>query len=212
MNKHDINGAKAVLRQLWRRGFEWRHDKQRSTSWQKTYDAIHGDFRTISNLEEVEATLLNGRERDGRVLGEMRNRCILLAPPRGHSVVCFLGARWMLCAERSEMSLYLDLFGESQDVTPPWYRGYRLELPHGPGTHNYTHVQPVNAAGWQREVTAPSTGIGVPDDFPAFPVRGRSLTTLCAALAIALSGTKISRVIDALQGSRMRGDVLKLLC
>ena len=212
MHEHDINGARAVVLQLCRCGLKWYRERPENKAWDDTYHAIGGSLRTYWTPEEVEGTLLRGRMGSGSVEGEMRNRCILLEPPRGHSVVCLLGSRWSLSAGHLEMSLYLHLFGESQeDGVPPWYRGYRFEMPHGPGVHNYTHVQPINTTGWQGQVAAVSPERNVPEDFPAFPIRGKKLTTLCAALAIALNGTHVEPILHALRGSCMLGDVRNLL-
>ena len=212
IDEHDINGAKAIVLQLCRGGLKWYRKAARNKAWKDTYDAIGGDLRTYRTPDEVEGTLLRRQSGSTIVEGEMRDRCILLAPPRDHSVVCLLGSRWRVSAEHVDMSLYLHLFGELQEKGElPWYRGYRLELPHGPGTHDYTHVQPVNTAGWKNDVAVRSAELGVPEDFPAFPLRGRSLTTLCAALAIALRGTNLRPILHALRRNRMLEDVEKLL-
>ena len=212
IDEHDINGARAIVLQLCRDGLKWYRKAVPNKAWKDTYEAIGGELRTYRTPDEVEGTLLHWRGDGAIAEGEMRERCILLAPPRDHSVVCLLGSRWRLSAEHVDMSLYLHLFGESQEEgVRPWYRGYRLELPHGPGIHDYTHVQPVNPAGWREDVAGRCAELGVPEDFPAFPLRGRSLTTLCATLAIALNGTNLVPILHALRGSRMLDDVQSLL-
>ena len=174
---------------------------------------IRERFSIVQAEEEVAGTLLRGEGVGGIVSREDRERYILLSPPAGSpSVVCLLGARWELTAEIIKMSLYLHLFGQSQlkDV-PFWHRGYRLEMPHGRGVHDYQHVQPVKAAGWPERVAIPFAEQDVPDSFPAFPLRGNNLTTLCAVLAISLCATELPQVLRELRGHRMQHQVRSLV-
>ncbi len=104
------------------------------------------------------------------------------------------------------MSLYLHMFGQSRlNGVNTWHRGYRLELPHSNGAHSYTHVQPVTTLGWAVRTPMPFEDQSVPDAFPSFPLRGHNLTTLCAALAVALHGTDVlTEVIDQLKGHQFQ--------
>ena len=208
MDEHDINGAKAIVLYLCRSGLRWYRNGARPRAWEDTYRAIGDRFRIYLMEDEVAGTLLQGREVDGVVDGEIRDRFILLAPPGGHPVVCLLGIRWRLSAETVEMTLYLHLFGQSQQRgVSTWHRGYRLELPHRRGSHTFTHVQPVRATGWQQRVAVPFAEQSIPENFPAFPLRGSNLTTLCAALAIALDAKDLPNVVRALKGCRKQSDV-----
>ena len=212
MDKHDIEGAKLVVLYLCRNGLKWYRKGKRPKAWEDTYRAIGDRFRIIISEDEVAGTLLKGENVGGVVEGEIRDRYILLAPPGGRPVVCLLGVRWKLSVIAIEMTLYLHLFGQSQQrCIPTWYRGYRLELPHTQGVHGYTHVQPVKSAGWQLRVAVPFAEQSMPDNFPAFPLRGSNLTTLCAALAIALRADDLPRILHELRGSRMHRDVAILL-
>ena len=213
MDKQDIDGARAVVLYLCRGGLDWYRDGARPKAWKNTYKAIGDRFRVYQKEDDVEQSVLQGEEVDGVVNGETRDRYILLAPPGERPIVCLLGARWRLSEETIEMTLYLHLFGQSQRPgVPTWHRGYRLELPHGRGVHDYTHVQPVKATGWQKRVAVPFADQEVPDNFPAFPLRGRNLTTLCAALAIALYATDRAQILQALTGFRaQQSEVATLL-
>ena len=212
MNEHDVNGARAVVLYLWRSGLRWYRNEERTEAWGLTYETVRDGFRICQAEEELAWTLPKRGEIGGIVDGRGQDRYILLAPPGGRSVVCLLGARWNLSADPVEMTLFLHLFGQSQQRgVSTWHRGYRLELPHRRGIHDYTHVQPVKSIGWPQRAAVPFAEQGVPDNFPAFPVRGSSLTTLCAALAIALSASSLPQVLHALRGNRMRKDVQNLL-
>ena len=207
---HDINGAKAVVLFLCRNGLRWYRGGP-PADWEETFAAIGDRFRIYMVEDEVAGVLL-GEDDDGVLKGEIRDRYILLAPPKGRPIVCLLGVRWRLSAEVVELTLYLHLFGKSQlKCQGTWHRGYRLELPHKTGVHTYTHVQPVVSQGWQRRVAVPFTDQGVPAGFPAFPLRGANLTTLCAALAIALKAGDLPRIIHELRGYRTQSDVQSLL-
>ena len=208
--KHDINGAKAVVLFLCRNGLRW-YRSGPTADWEETFDAIGQRFRIFMGEDEV-ADILLGNHVDGISKGEIQDRYILLAPPTGRAIVCLLGVRWRLSAEAVELTLYLHLFGKSQlKGQGTWHRGYRLELPHKTGAHTYTHVQPVVSQGWQRRVAVPFTEQGVPTAFPAFPLRGGNLTTLCAALAIALKAADLPRILHELRGYRTQSDVQSLL-
>lgn len=211
MDEHDINGAKAIVSYLCKSGLRWYRSGRRPRSWENTYRAIGERFRIFQNEEEVAGTLLQGDYPSGIVEGEFADRYILLAPPSGGTVVCLLGVRWKLSEGSSEMTLYLHLFGESQQSgIPTWHRGYRLELPHRQGVHNYTHVQPIKASGWQERIAVPFAEQGVPANFPAFPLRGSDLTTLCASLAMALDAGDFPNLLQALRGSRKQQEVRKV--
>ena len=84
-------------------------------------------------------------------------------------------------------------------------------MPHTQGTHNYPHVQPVKIIVWPRKVPIPFAEQDVPDNFPAFPLSGNKLTTLCAVLAIALDATQLWNILHELRGNRMQGHVQSLL-
>ncbi len=208
MDHHDINGAKTIVSYLCKSGLRWYRSGKRPRAWENTYRAIGERFRIYLSEEEVTGTLLQGDSLGGVLEGEMADRYILLAPPSGGAVVCLLGIRWKLSVGSSEMTLYLHLFGESpQGGIRTWHRGYRLELPHRHGVHKYTHVQPIKASGWQERVSVPFADQGVPVVFPAFPLRGNDLTTLCAALAVALDAGDFPNLLQALRGSRKLKEV-----
>lgn len=208
-DSHDIRGAKAVVRFLCRNGLRW-YRGRRPADWEETFEAVRARFPLYTGEEEVEAVLL-GEGVDGVRAGETGKRFILLAPPKSGATVCLLGARWQLSAEAVELTLYLHLFGKSQLAGQrTWHRGYRLELPHSTGVHRYPHVQPVASQGWAIRRPDPFTEQGVPTGFPAFPLWGRNLTTLCAALAIALEVGDLPGILEALKGCRTRSDVESL--
>ena len=175
----------------------------------RPFESIGGRFPIIhQGVEAVEARFL--RERNGEIDGPY----ILLAPPqKSPNIVCLLGIYWDLGENESQMSLYLNMFGPSQikDVKT-WHRGYRLELAHKAGIHGYTHVQPVKATGWAKRTQVVFTDPGVPDSFPAFPIRGSTLTTLCALLVVSLHGKRmLATVTQWLRGNRSLRDVQHLL-
>ena len=214
MDEHDIIGARAIVLYLCRSGLRWYRRDERPRAWQLTYEAVRDGFRICQAEEELTGTLPSRGEAGGIVDGKGRDRYILLAPPGDRPVVCLLGARWDLSAQPINMSLYLHLFGQSQArCVSTWHRGYRLELPHRHGIHDYTHVQPVRAVGWPQRAAVPFADQSVPDNFPAFPLRGSNMTTLCAVLAIALSAdaNDRQRLMHELRGSRMQRDVRSLL-
>lgn len=208
--EHDISGARVVVLYLCRNGLRW-YRRGPPADWNDTYEAIGDRFRIYQMEDEVDSVLL-GKDVHGTLAGKIEDRYILLAPPKGRSTVCLLGVRWRLSAEAIKMTLNLHLFGKSQlKGQGTWHRGYRLELPHRTGVHTYTHVQPVVSKGWPRRVAVPFTEQGVPSDFPAFPLRGRNLTTLCAALAIALGPSDLKHIVHELRGNRMQTHVQSLL-
>lgn len=214
MDSDDIKGARAVVLYLCRNGLDWYRNGARPKAWKNTYKAIGERFRMFQIEEEVAGTLLRGKEVDGTINGATRDRYILLEPPGGRPIVCLLGARWQLSAKAIEMTLYLHLFGQSQQRgVRAWHRGYRLELPHRRGIHDYTHIQPVKDEGWERRLAIPFADRDVPDNFPAFPLRGGNLTTLCAALAASLYATTYwSEILQVLKGFRaQQNDVKSLL-
>lgn len=213
MDKHDIEGARAVVLYLCRNGLRWYRKQEMPRAWKITYGKIRDGFSIVHAEEEVEGTLFRGKGAGGIVGGKNRKRYILLAPPASSpSVVCLLGAYWELSAKAIEMTLDLHLFGQSQlqDI-PIWHRGYRLEMPHPRGIHDYPHVQPVKTTVWPKKIPIPFAEQDVPDNFPTFPFRGNKLTTLCAALAIALSSAELPNILHELRGNRMQSHVQNLL-
>ena len=189
MDEHDINGARAIVPYLCRSGLKWYRRVPRPYDWDTTYGSIRKGYRIYEAPEQVESTLLRGEGSVGIGRGNKSNRYILLAPPGDEWVVCLLGAYWDLSTAPIKLTLNLHLFGRSQlPNVLTWHRGYRLELPHRNQSHDYPHVQPVRAEGWPTRAPVPFADMGVPDKFPAFPLRGSNLTTLCATLEIALRG------------------------
>ena len=162
--------------------------------------------------EDLENALPRNGETGGIGTGNGKNLFVLLAPPGNRPIVCLLGAYWDLSGDSTQMSLYLHLFGQSQsrDIKT-WHRGYRLELGHRRGNHGYTHVQPLKTQVWPQRKSIPFVDKDIPDKFPAFPLRGKHMTTLCAALAISLNGTNLGPVLNALKDNPMLGDVQSLL-
>ena len=207
MNEHDVTGAKTVVESLCRHGMQWYRNPPNRV-WQDTFGSIGERFPIHQRVEAVEATFL--REENGEIDGPY----ILLAPPlKSPNIVCLLGIYWDLGEEESQMSLYLNMFGPSQikDVKT-WHRGYRLELAHKGGIHDYSHVQPVRATGWAKRTQVMFTDPGVPDSFPAFPLRGSTMTTLCALLAVSLHGRRMLATVNQwLRGNRSLKDVQRLL-
>ena len=213
IDTHDIHGAKTVVNGLCKRGIEW-HRGSKSKAWDRVYEAVRDGFLVHEKVEAVEAIFLSGDCSDPQIAGEINGPFILLAPPKSNPhIVCLLGIAWMLREDESQMGLYLNMFGVSSlKGQQTWHRGYRLELPHKGGTHNYTHVQPIKATGRVKKKQVTFTDPGVPDTFPAFPVRGKNLTTLCAGLAVALEGrTMLGQVVQWLKGNPYQKDVAQLL-
>ena len=214
MDEHDIDGAKAVILHLCRDGRKWFRNGNQSVAWKNTFASIGNPFNVCAGEEEVEGVFLKENGVDGVRAGEISDRSILLAPPSSNqSVVCLLGTWWNLSADCTEMTLYLHMFGPSLIAgTTTWYRGYRLELGHRRSIHDYTHVQPIKSRGWQSRVAVPFEDQGVPDTFPAFPLRGNGLTTLCVGLAIALHGSRVRhKLVHLLRGKRVQSSVGSLL-
>ena len=213
MDAEDIRGARTVVSYLFDEGQRWYPGGSPGKSWLNTLRVIGQPFNVLVGKAEVDNQFLVSQTGSGVMSGEFLNRNILLAPPATcQSVVCLLGVSWDVKPASSEFSLYLHMFGESaRGNTPVWYRGYRLELGHGRGIHEYTHVQPVKAIGWPR-MAIPFEDQSIPDTVPAFPVRGAKLTTLCAALAIGLHGSSVGGSLDhLLRDNSTLADVQSLL-
>ena len=213
MDLDEINGATIVVRNLCSEGISW-YRNSRTPKWDRTFASIGSQFEIFPDVDSVERNLLRGCDETGAMTGEINGPYILLAPPtQNRDIVCLLGIYWCLAKVESQMTLYLNMFGESRIQSPkPWYRGYRLELPHRAGMHNYTHVQPCNATGWVKKIRIDAAEPSIPDNFPAFAIRGNTLTTLCAALAMALYGSKkLGTVVGWLAGQRPQADVQRLL-
>lgn len=191
MNQHDITGAKALVRFLCKNGLKWYREDTQLRPWCQTFKAIGGPLSIHGASDTVDSVFLKSTANGEDSKGEINHPHILLKPPSSNKhIVCLLGIRWALNPASTRMTLYLHTFGQSQHQdTDLWYRGYRLELPHGSGTHNYTHVQPVTV--FKSNAGTRFEDASVPDAFPSFPLRGHNLTTLCAALAIALHGTVV---------------------
>jgi len=206
MDSHDINGAQTIVRYLCRGGISW-YRNSKTGVWKETFDVINDGFTIHQGSDAVDGIFL--KQDQGKIDGPF----ILLAPPsKDGNIVCLLGVYWKLTEAARQMSLYLHMFGSSQtEKEPPWYRGYRLELSHGSGSHDYTHVQPCNANCRVSRTRGRSMDGTVPESFPAFPLLGSTLTTLCAALAVALHGKSVlAAVVPRLRGQRIKKDVQKL--
>ena len=212
MNRHDIDGAKAVILHLCRRGVSWFNSGDKRKAFDDIFERVGGRYSVFNNVQQV-AGILRDCDKEGGIGGvEGDRRYILLAPPGGRQVVCLLGARWRLTGERPGLTLNLHLFGPSQEQgRQGWYRGYRLELPHKSGDHGYTHVQPLKVEKWPNYEKVLWAEQGVPDTFPAFPVRGCSLTTLCAALALALCPRDLENILKVLDKKQVQSEVRDLV-
>ena len=208
----DITGVTEVVRYLFRNGLEWYRQNSLPRAWSRTFETIGSGFRILHSEDELEGSLPARGDTGGIVDRGGGGRYMLLAPPGDRPVVCLLGYWWDLSGESMEMSLFLHLFGQSQTRgVSTWHRGYRLELGHRRGMHRYTHVQPVRAIGWPRRAAVPFTEQSVPDSFPAFPLRGDELTTLCSALAISLHAESLSEILQVLNGTHMEDKVRALV-
>lgn len=213
MDPHDITGAKLLVRLLCEKGLQWYRVGERSKSWSQTLNTIASTFSIYQSEEAVEGVFLRPKAHGNRLVGEIDGPHILLKPPSSNQhVVCLLGIRWALDDATKEMTLYLHMFGESQvSGKKAWHRGYRLELPHATGSHNYTHVQPIKSVGWNSRAPILFEDQSVPDSFPTFPLRGHNLTTLCAALAVGLHGIDVlPQIVDRLKGTRFQTIVRNL--
>ena len=213
MDTHDIAGAKTVVNGLCKRGIQW-HRGTKSKAWRSTYEAVRDSFLIHGNVESIDATFLIGDRGRREIVGEINGPFILLPPPNSNPhIVCLLGIAWTLREDESQMGLYLNMFGVSSlKDQKTWHRGYRMELAHKGGAHNYTHVQPIKAIGRVKKKQVAFTDPGVPDTFPAFPVKGENLTTLCAGLAVALEGrTMLGQVVHWLKGNPYQKVVAQLL-
>lgn len=214
MDVHDITGAKVLVRFLCRNGLRWLRRSTPLTSWSRTFETIGDTFSIYSAADAVDSAFLPDLARGESLAGEIDGPHILLEPPSGNQhVVCLLGIRWALDDASTHMTLYLHTFGQSQRRgVKAWHRGYRLELPHSRGAHTYTHVQPTTTVGWTGRTLIPFEDPGVIDAFPSFPLRGHNLTTLCAALAVALHGIgALADVVEQLKGHRFQNLVRNLL-
>ena len=213
MDQHDITGAKALVRFLSRRGLQWLNAGTPHASWSRTFRVIGDNFSIYRGADAVDGVFLKAGAQGERLDGEIGGPHILLAPPSSNQhIVCLLGIRWALADAFTHMTLYLHTFGQSNTSgNQAWHRGYRLELPHSQGDHRYTHVQPVTAVGWAARTPIPFEDQSVPDSFPAFPLRGHNLTTLCAALAVGIHGFDVvTEVVDQLNGNRFQRAVKQL--
>ena len=214
MDEHDIKGAQALVSRLCQHGIQW-YRSNRAVAWNNTFNAIGGIASIYQGVESVEGVFLKNNNGGTDISGEINGPYILLAPPSKHSksMVCLLGLYWNLTTDISHLSLYLNIFGQSNVAgVPVWHRGYRLELPHESGVHNYTHVQPCKASGWAKKTRVSFTDDSVSESYPAFPIPARSLTALCATLAVALHGSlMLATVVTWLKGHRMQKDIARLL-
>ena len=214
MDEHDINGAKAIVRYLFRTGLNWYRSPKQKKAWTFIYKSIGGEATTLRTEEALQRSFLKKDEDSGAIVGSIRRRIILLEPPSSDpNIVCLLGMRWNLTATDSKMSLYLHMFGQSQfRCRSTWYRGYRLEMPHKGTKHDYTHVQPVTKISWLPNPPSSLVDPSSPDSFPSLPLRGNSLTTLCAALPVALHGSGIlGDLRKTLRGHRTLKHINKFL-
>ena len=205
MDKHDISGAKLVVEKLCHEGIQW-YRGNRSSAWENTYNSIRDGFLIHQSVDSVRAIFLDKNE------DEINGPYILLAPPQNSpNIVCLLGVSWKLSDE--QMGLYLNLFGQSNmSGVKTWHRGYRMELAHQRGNHGYTHVQPIRQTGRLVKKDILFTDQSVPDNFPSFPIRGSSLTTLCASLGIALDGKNmLGKIAKWLHGHKYQAIVSQLL-
>lgn len=214
MDKDDITGAKVLVRFLCSNGLRWLSAGPRPKPWCETFKAIGSTFSIYRNADIVDRCFLPNAARSTSLKGEINGPHILLEPPSSKQhIVCLLGISWALDNTVTRMTLYLHTFGESQlDGVKAWHRGYRFELPHRGNTHAYTHLQPVTKIGWKARTPIPFEDQSVPDSFPSFPVRGHNLTTLCAALAVALHGRNVlADVVNELKGNAFQTPVKRLL-
>lgn len=214
MDKHDVTGAKALVRLLSRKGFCWYRAHTRSRSWSQTFRVIGDTFSIYQTEDAIDRAFLPDALGSTTLKGEIGDPHILLEPPTSNRhIVCLLGISWTLNDAAMRMTLYLHMFGESQiDGVKAWHRGYRLELPHRGSAHAYTHVQPLKRRGWAARTTIPFADLSVPDTFPSFPLRGHNLTTLCAALAVSLHGVGVLRdIVYELRGNQVLQDQVKHL-
>ena len=211
---HDIDGARKVVRGLSQRGLQWRHRGSQSTAWKQVYAAVKDSFIIFNRWEAADAAFMSGVGGAAGIVGEIDGPFILLAPPSSNRhIVCLLGGSWRVTAQECEMNLYLNLFGMSnQPNQKAWYRGYRLEAAHRTGAHGYPHVQPIKAMGRITKKPIAFADQSVPDNFPAFPLRGVNLTTICAAVAVSLEGKQaLGDLFRWLQGNRYRGEITTLI-
>ena len=216
MDTHDLSGAKELIRHFFNRGMRWYRHRDRATqeASEKTLEPI-GGRKAIHDAEHVVDRMFMERDDEGRTYGLIEHPHIVLRPPpdADNSVVCLLGARWMLSECVWEMSLYLHMFGRSSTPCAGlWHRGYRLEMPHPGGKHDYTHIQPVHSLGYKKKVPIPSADPGLPESFPTIPVVGNNLTTMCATLGVSLYGKQgLTQMTKSLKSHAYRKNVRELL-
>lgn len=214
MNSHDITGAKTIVNGLCRLGIQWHRHPCRNVAWSRTYETIRDAFVIFERVEAVESKFLKTDKCTGAISGEINGPFILLAPPQScPHIVCLLGITWNLQVDQQEMGLYLNMFGASQlHGQTTWHRGYRIEMAHRNGSHDYSHVQPIRETGRIKKKPVMFTDPGVPDKFPSFPLPGDDLTTLCASLAVALEGrVMLAKVIQWLKGNPYQKKVATFL-
>ena len=184
--------------------FRRRDDATRDAS-NETFSQI-GELQKIQSLEGTLASLFERESSKGEYQGYIENPHIILKPPENadKSLVCLLGLSWNLSAEIWEMSLYLHLFGKVVDSQNSfWHLGYRLEMPHKNGDHDYTHVQPIRAFGYKSARTLSFMNQSIPQRFPTIPIRGTTLTELCASIGWSLHGRDAgNRIRNSLKGNR----------
>ncbi len=214
IDTHDIDGAKKVVRGLSQRGLQWWHRGAPSSTWKQVYGAVSDSFLIFDTWEAADAAFMSRVGGAASVVGEIDGPFILLAPPSSNRhIVCLLGGAWRVTMQECQMSLYLNLFGLSnQPNQKAWHRGYRLEAAHSTGAHSYPHVQPIKAMGRITKKPIAFADQSVPDTFPAFPLRGFNLTTICAAVAVSLDGKyALNDLFRWLQGNKYRNEVTTLV-
>ena len=213
IDQHDIDGARKVVRGLSQRGLQW-HRASQSPAWKQVYGEVRDSFLIFNRWEAADAAFMNGAGGAANVIGEIDGPFILLAPPSSNQhIVCLLGGAWRVTMQECEMSLYLNLFGLSnQPNQKAWHRGYRLEAAHRRGAHSYPHVQPIKAMGRITKKPIAFADQSVPETFPAFPLRGYNLTTICAAVAVSLDGKgALTDLFRWLQGNKYQKEITTLV-
>ena len=213
IDTHDIDGARKVVRGLSQRGLQW-HRGAQSVAWRQVYGAVKDSFFIFDRWEAAEAAFMNSVGGGANVIGEIDGPFILLAPPSSNRhVVCLLGGAWRVTMQECQISLYLNLFGLSNQPNQiAWHRGYRLEAAHSSGVHNYPHVQPIRALGRISKKPIAFADQSVPDTFPAFPMRGYNLTTICAAVAVSLEGkSALGDLFRWLRGNKYQREITTLV-
>lgn len=204
---HDITAGRFIIQGLCQKGVQWTRSK--SQAHQQVARDVSALFIEHRSTDAVSSELFSVTNRYGAIEGPY----IPLEPPNNSgNVILFLGINWDFRHEFYRLSLFLNMYGQStiQGVRT-WYRGYRLEVPHHPIKHRYTHLQPCNSTGWAR-MAVPFSETGQPDSYPGFPLRGDGITLLCANLAVALYGRDIVPTIEQwLRGTRFQSTVRRYL-